>query len=52
MISVTLYRGQRIVQDKTKPLNTKGRFCWGVRVFAQLNHVKSAIDDHLSRAAL
>lgn len=40
------YRGQTIERDDTVPVGRRGRYTWGGRHFAQLNHAKTAINDH------
>ena len=42
----TRYRGQTIERDDTVPIDRRGRYVWSGREFAQLNHAKTAINDH------
>lgn len=45
---VTRYRGQEIARNDNVNPGRRGRYSWKGREFAQLNHVKGAIDDQLA----
>lgn len=45
------YRGQAIERDDTVPIDRRGRYVWSGRGFAQLNHAKTAINDHYRQHA-
>lgn len=47
----TRYRGQTIDRDDTAPIDRRGRYVWSGRAFAQLNHAKTAINDHYRQYA-
>lgn len=44
--AVRQYRGQTIERVDTVPVGRRGRYVWSGREFAQLNHAKTAINDH------
>lgn len=45
------YRGQTIERNDTVPIDRRGRYVWSGRAFAQLNHAKTAINDHYRQHA-